>query len=306
VPEETKEYVFEKCFNERWDESSGTVRNPVVTVREVAEATAQWLTSHPNVDPQKVGNRYAFFKDFIRNLERANKRWPKSIFERKYTARQLTGGGASFEFIPLRPRQVVPFPNAVPPPDPSTPTHRIESISMPLASRLLGREDEPWLIQVLVRLHVIETHLSLYSTRNILQIDHLQMSVKLYLSEIDALFLAVEDSGPGGTQEVIVTCEAKGLRDDILESQVLLQAESVFQTPNMNQDTVIPIAVKAHRESVVHVVEFEAIARDIPTNDRVLTIASQALYQFIPPVPGIGEKKKRKPRLKKTVCFSTD
>jgi hypothetical protein len=298
VPEETKEYVFEKCFNERWDESSGTVRSPVVTVREVAEATAEWLASHPNVDPKKVGNRYAFFKDFIRNLKRANKRWPKSILDRKYTARQLTGGGASFEFVPLRPGQIIPFPNAVPPPDRSTPTHGIESISMPLASRLLGRADEPWLIQVLVRLHVIETHLSLYSTRNILQIDHLQMSVKLYLSEIDALFLAVEDIGLGKTQEVIVTCEAKGLHDDILESQVLLQVESVFQSPNMNQDTVIPIAVKAHRQSVVHVVEFAAISREVLSNERMLTIASQALYEFIPPVPGIGEKKKSKPRSK--------
>jgi hypothetical protein len=296
VAEETKEFVFEKLFNERWDGSTGTVSNPVVLVREVVEANAEWYSAHPEADPKKAGNAYAFFKDFIRNLESANRRWPKSILERNYTARQLTGGGASFEFVPLQKGQVIPFPNAVPPPAPSTPTHQIESISMPLASRRLGRDDEPWLIQVLVRLHVIETHLSLYSARHILQIDHLQMNVKLYLSEIDALFLAVEELGLGLTREVIVTCEAKGLRDDILESQVLLQVESVFQSPRINQDFVIPIAVKPLRESVVHVVEFDVISRDVPSNARTLTIASDALYEFIPPVPGIGEKKRRRRR----------
>jgi hypothetical protein len=296
VAEDTKEFVFEKLFNERWDQSTGTVSNPIVTVREVVEATAEWFAAHPEADPKKAGNPYAFFKDFIRNLGSANRRWPKSILARNYTARQVTGRGASFEFVPLQPGQVIPFPNAVPSPGTEIPTHRIESISMPLASRLLGRDDEPWLIQVLVRLHVIETHLSLYSARSILQIDHLQTNVKLYLSEIDALFLAVEDCGLGTTQEVIVTCEAKGMRDDILESQLLLQVESVFQSPIINQNLVIPLAVKPLRQSVVHVVEFNAITRDVPTSARTLTIASDALYEFIPPVPGIGERSRLRRR----------
>jgi len=56
-------------------------------------------------------------------------------------------------------------------------------------------------------------------------------------------------------------------------SKAVLQGVKVFQSPNMNQDTVIPIAVKAHRPSVVHVVEFRALSREVPSNDRMLTIA---------------------------------
>ena len=296
MPDDTRAYVFEKLFNDRWDPTTGTLSNPVVLVSEVVAAIEDWNAAHPAEEPKKIDNKYAFFKDFARNKKRANKRWPKSILARNYTARQLTGRGASFEFVPLEPGQTVPFTNVVPPPAPSTETHRIESVSLPLTSRLLGRGDEPWLIQVLVRLHVIETHLSLYSTRNILQIDHLQMNVKLHLTEIDALFLAIEQLRPGITQEVIVNCEAKGLTDDIIESQVISQAQSVFQSQSIHQDIVIPMAVKPLRQSVVHVVEFEAISRSAAPSTTTLTIASDALYQFIPPVPGIGEKKTSRQR----------
>jgi hypothetical protein len=302
VAEETKEYIFEKIFNDRWDPNTATLSNPIVLVNEILETIRHWNEAHPTKEPKKIGNPYAFFKDFARNKKSANRRWPRSILARNYTARQLTGSGASFEFVPLEPGQTVPFTNIVPPPAPSTETHRIESVSLPLTSRLLGRGDEPWLIQVLVRLHVIETHLSLYSTRNILQIDHLQMNVKLHLTEIDALFLAIEQVSPGVTQEVIVNCEAKGLSDDIIESQVISQAQSVFQSQSIHQDIVIPMAVKPLRQSVVHVVEFDAISRGTAPSTTALTIASDALYEFIPPVPGIGEKKTataRKPHLKK-------
>ena len=41
-----------------------------------------------------------------------------------------------------------------------------------------------------------------------------------------------------------------------------------------------PDGVKAIRESVLHLVEFEAISRAVPSNDRTLSIASEALYEF--------------------------
>ena len=108
MAEDTKEFVFEKLFNERWDQSTATVSNPIVTVREVVEATAEWFAAHPDADPKKAGNPYAFFKDFIRNLGSANRRWPESILARNYTARQVTGRGASFEFVPLQTGQLSP------------------------------------------------------------------------------------------------------------------------------------------------------------------------------------------------------
>ena len=100
----------------------------------------------------------------------------------------------------------------------------MESVSLPLASRRLGRGDEPWLIQVVARLRVVESHFSLVSRRSVRQLDLLQLNVKLSGTEIDALFLAQEEVAPGVFEEVIVTCEAKGIRDDILEDQILKQA----------------------------------------------------------------------------------
>ena len=143
VPEETKEYVFEKLFNDRWDPNTGKLSKTVVLVSEILQVVQEWNEAHPDSEPKEIGNRYAFFKDFARNKDSANRRWPASILARGYTARQLTGRGASFEFVPLSPGQTIPFTNVVPPPAPSTETHRIESVSMPLTSRLLGRDDEP-------------------------------------------------------------------------------------------------------------------------------------------------------------------
>jgi hypothetical protein len=230
-----------------------------------------------------------FFKDFIRKKRSANQNWPVTVWERGYTARQVTGNNACFEFVPILPDQEFPFPESViPAPSSKTPRHRVESASLPLASRKLGRSDEPWLVQVLVRLRVIETHLALFSERNIVQLDHLQMSVKLSNTEIDALFLAVEQIGPGETRETIVCCEAKGVRDDILEDQVIRQIQAVFGMAGVSQNWVLPIAVKALRPSEIHVVEFEAVERAAAPGLTTLKIVSGAVYEFVPPIPGIG------------------
>src|SRR5262249_11906998 len=146
------------------------------------------------------------------------------------------------------PGQTEAFPECVPPPDAALPHYKIESLSLPLASRRLGRSDEAWLVQVLIRLRVIETHLAMFSQRRIVQLDHLQMSVKLRKSEIDALFLAIEQGDPANPeslQEVIVCCEAKQMHDDILPDQILGHVEAVFNTKSVQQSLVLPIAVKA-------------------------------------------------------------
>ncbi len=130
-------------------------------------------------------------------------------------------------------------------------------------------------------------NLALFSHRKIVQLDHLQMSVKLANSEIDALFLAIEE-GDTGTREIIVCCEAKGRRDDILEDQLLREAKAVFSMRGITQDTVIPIAVKALAPSQVYVIEYEAIHRVNASRASSLSFASHALYQLVPPVPGIG------------------
>lgn len=226
-----------------------------------------------------------FFKDFLRKQKSANKNWPNTVLQDGYTAVQVTSEGRCFEFIPLLPGQAMPFPmDVVPGPDKKTRRHKVESLSLPLASRRLGRTDEPWLIQVLVKLRVLETHLALHSRRKLLQLDHLQTNVKLSGAEVDALFLATTES----FTELMVCCETKGIRDDVIASQILGEVKALFRT-TMRQDLVLPIAVKATAASLVYVVEFEAVSRKEIETKTSLRIASAALYELVPPVPGIGQ-----------------
>lgn len=280
--------VIERLFERKWRAASASLSDPVVTLAEVVDAIREHNAAHPE-QPLSDRNPANFFKDFVRNKHRANENWPPSVWARGYTGWQRTGGNACFQFVPLAPGQTEPFSRSLfPAPSDSTPRHRVESASLPLASRRLGRSDEPWLVQVVVRLRVIETHLSLFSPRNIRQLDHLQMSVKLARSEIDALFLALELEPAGGHREIIVCCEAKGRRDDILEDQILRQVEAVFTLPGVTQDLVLPIVVKALQPSQIHVIEFQALSRDEIPDAASLTLASEAVYEFVPPVPGIG------------------
>jgi len=169
--------------------------------------------------------------------------------------------------------------------------YKIESASLPLASRRLGRKDEPWLVQVLVLLRVIETHLSVHSTRRskVVQVDHLQMSVKQRKTEIDALFLVIEQDEGGTTHEIILCCEAKGRRDDKLEDQALRQAKAVFKMQGVSQDTVIPLVAKAIAPSKIYIVEFASLRREDAEKTRALTVASKAVYELLPAFPGIGK-----------------
>jgi len=203
----------------------------------------------------------------------------------------LTGENACFEFVPLPRGQSEPFPHKIPDPSEEHAVYKIESASLPLASRRLGRKDEPWLVQVLVRLRVIETHLSVHSPRRskVVQVDHLQMSVKQRKTEIDALFLVIEQDAGGRTHEIILCCEAKGRRDDILEDQALRQARAVFKMEGVTQDTVIPIVAKAFAPSKIYIVEFAAVKREDAEETEALTVASKAVYELLPPVPGVGK-----------------
>ncbi len=174
-------------------------------------------------------------------------------------------------------------------PTDATPVHLIESTSLPLASRQLGRSDEPWLIQIAVRLRVIETHLALFSPRQFIHVDHLQMSVKLQPSEIDALFLATERIGEADLREVIVCCEAKSLRDDLVEEQLVRQIKTIFRQKAVIQDIALPVTLKAVGISQIYVVEFDPIIRSDAAHLDALVVASEAVYHLKPEVPGIGE-----------------
>ena len=280
--------IVEYLFDQRWDPETRVLRDPVVMADEVQEAISRYNESHKG-DPKKrlsTKNPANFLKDLVRNKESANANWPERIFKAGYTARQLTGGGLSFEFIRVPEGQDTPFVPLLPTED--TPRHRCQSVSMPLASRRLGRPDESWLAQVLVRLNVVEMHLALESKRKFVQLDHLQTGVKLGRAEVDSLYLGHEVVDEEGEQGVMVFLEAKTGRDSIDEEQILRQIAALFNMSGMTQGVVIPMAAKVVGPGEIFLVEFLAVTRTDYRRIADLTVASTAVYQLHPRVPGIG------------------
>lgn len=290
MAETYKTEIILRLFQKRWNAATGELSNPVVTIVEIRQEYEAYQARRgkevENTNPP------AFMKDFLRKRARANANWPPEVFAAGYTARQVTGDGRNFVFVPIVPGQTEPFPSTAPAPPADITPHKISSVSMPLASRRLGRGDEPWLIQVSVRLHVVETYFALFSAKRatVRQVDHLQNALKLRRTEIDALFLGIEESTPGTTREFMITCEAKRLGEDIISEQVLAQAKAVFTLDNVNQEFVVPIALKSISASMIHVVEYEAVRREDAEELDALTIVNQAVFELVPPVPGIGEK----------------
>jgi hypothetical protein len=138
-----------------------------------------------------------------------------------------------------------------------------------------------------VKLRVLETHLALFSRQGIIQLDHLMTNIKLSGSEIDAMFLAVQELEPGEKRELIVLCEAKSRRDDVLPGQILGEVRAAFGM-GIEQDLILPMAAKAIAPSEVWVIEFEAVSREQIETTETLTFATSAIYVLTPAVPGIG------------------
>ena len=293
MPRSKKTAIIEALFEKRWQGTKRPLTNPVVTLTQVEAA----IRAHNKANPkQKLStkNPANFFKDFVRKKKSANDNWPASVLKRGFSGKQVAGKGVCFEFVRMPPGQSEPFPAPAIRPRANVPIHRIQSASMPLASRRLGRRDEAWLIQVLSRLHVIETHLSLHSPRPYIQVDLLQTNVKLSGAEIDALFLALEKMSAVSetepqTREVIVVCEAKGLSDDVLVDQIVSQVRAAFRMKALHQDIVLPMAAKAIGPSRIHITQFEPVNRVSAEEISSLKVESEAIYELVPSVPGVGK-----------------
>jgi hypothetical protein len=279
-----KTEVVERLFDARWRRSGRPLSSHIVTLEDVQAGIRAYNARHGTTWSDR--NPPNFFKDFIRNRRRGNAWWPSSVLRRGYTGRQVTGDGLAFEFVLLGEGQTEAFSSErIPPPAEATPRHKIQSVSLPLTSRELGREEETWLMQVLVRLHVIETHLSIYSPQHFEQVDHLQMSMKLRRAEVDSVYLGL-DRRPDGVRTTLIACEAKGHSDDILEDQMIAQVKALARL-EINFDEMLPIAAKVVRGEGIHVVEFATVERTNVEALEALTVVSQAVYQLLPPVPGI-------------------
>jgi hypothetical protein len=223
-----------------------------------------------------------FMKDVVRGTG-ASKNWPEKLHLLGYTGVQTPGGGNVFEFRKYALGQTEPFPDTYSLRQ-ETPTYVVQSVSMPLSAKALGRSDESWLIQTAINLRVIETHFAVASKVPVVQITHLQMSVKLRKTEIDAIFLAMCEEN-GKQFPAIITCEAKQARQRILDHQIIHQVQAAFEETDVN--TVIPLALLALRKRGFLIVEFERVTRAESENLMNLRIASRAAYELRPAVPGV-------------------
>ena len=272
--------VIEYLFFEYWDPKAKRMDKSVMSMRDVQEAIRRCNEKHgSNLSDRNPAN---FMKDMVRG-QGASRNWPDSLKALRFTAVQRPGAGDVFEFIPYRPGQTEPFPDSYKPTE-ATPRFIVQSVSMPLAAKELGRSDEPWLIQTAVNLRIVETHFAVVSDQPIAQLTHLQMSVKVRETEIDAIFLATCKTDKAEYRS-IVTCEAKQSRERALDHQIINQVRAAFEETQV--DVVIPIALRAVRGVGFYVVEFAAVKRSNARSLDELSVAQEAIYELRPSVPGI-------------------
>jgi hypothetical protein len=264
-----KTAVIEGLFFERYDEASGEVRDPVVTLEQVSAAIRRW---GGNLSDRNPAN---FMKDIVRAPTR-NEVFPESVVHRGWTARQDTGESRCFIFVRLPVGQETPFLTAEPDPALLYSPHPVQSISLPAAARIFGRAHETWLTHVSAQLYLIHTHLALHSSLNFLSAELLQTNVGLGDAEIDAIFLGTL----ADTTQVLVCCEMKGTSEVLDEDQIARGAEQV-QAKASAPIPVVPVGVKVLPGGLVWIVEFD-------TKFPPLLKRTEGVYLLVPHVQGIG------------------
>jgi hypothetical protein len=258
-----------------------------------------------------------FLKDFIRKSS-CNNNWPSELALKKITARQVYGAGQVFEFVPFVDGDIVPFPDRFDP-TPELDILPFQSLTIPVEARKLGRQDEPWLIQVVVSQRLIETHFAVRASGlRIETLAHLQISVKTQ-PEIDATFVATFQEEGSEKQRAYVTVEAKQASERILEHQIREQVKVAFYfTADLlgddRVDVVIPIVIKVvpnpniklPKERLIYVAQFEKIERAKFNSEYIhslhempLKIQSAGLYEPRPPISGISWRPSKKAPPKK-------
>ncbi|WP_233193133.1 hypothetical protein [Acidimangrovimonas sediminis] len=277
-----KTSVIEYLFDKYWDADRGILTKSLMSLDDVAQAIRECnAMSGASLSDRNPAN---FLKDLQRGAN-ASKNWPAPVAAKGFTAIQRTGEGECFEFIPYRPGQTEPFPDDFKVRD-DAPRFPVQSISIPLVTKSLGRSDETWLIQTAINLRVVETHFSVAPAFPLLELAHLQMGIKLRSTEIDALFLgkAGDEKNP---QPILVTCEAKQAKDPLIPSQIINQVQAAFAEADASIMTVIPIGLRTVKGVGFYLTEFEAVKRDEAAKLEELTLASDAIYELRPSVKGI-------------------
>lgn len=249
------------------------------------DVTAAIVWSNENkgtsLSPRNPAN---FFKDVIRGPG-VNRMWPEKLKLLRWTGVQVTGDGNVLEFVPYDVGQTEAFPSFFGYHE-GVAHHRIQSLSMPLASKSLGRDDETYLIQVAVKLAVVETHFALESPLNVDVLSHLQMGVKLRKTEIDSLFSGLFTDKLDGKQKLlIITAEAKNKGQRILEEQIVSQVKAAFVVVP-EAEVVAPVAMVA-RKGGIYFAEFKLVRRSELASFEGLALEREAFYELVPHVKGI-------------------
>jgi hypothetical protein len=259
--------------------------DPVVTFAEIESAinaTNPALVAQGK-RPLSTNNTANFWKDITRNDP--NPIWPTRVLAAGYTGVDAIGQGpgACFRFVQLPFGQTVAFQPA-PTPSPGATANPIvlESVSMPLATKALGRTDENWLAQVGARLRVIESHFALRSRFGATEVTFLQTGVKLGDGEVDAAYSLIDQAGDGW----LLAVEAKGRRERIHVPQVQRAAAQLLTAALARGQSVVgvlPMAMKIVGAAQLHVVEFDP---DTGTGSAGVVVVD-SLIELRPTVTGI-------------------
>lgn len=274
-----KPQVIERIYDQLLDPATGRLARLTVTSTDVVNAI-RWCNASQGTDLSEK-NPANFIKDVIRG-HGASGMWPERLHGLRIGGRQVTGGGDIFEFVPYEEGQTEAFPQLFGYHE-GVLEHEIQSVSMPLASKALGRDDETYLIQVAIKLGLVETHFALHSDLQVLEVNHLQIGIKLRLTEVDSMYSATYASG-GRNQQLIITVEAKKRRQRILPEQIVQQVKAAFTATTV--DMVVPLAFASVGRGI-YVAEFAPVRREHSAEFKSLELAKEVLYKLKPPVKGI-------------------
>lgn len=274
-----KPAVIERIFEDRWDPDRRILSEPVVYMADIAEAIRS-LGS-----PLSTDNLANFFKDIVRSPRR-NENFPKVVVAAGFTAQQAAGKGdkAVFEFVPLAAGAQTAFPELAPSKENLNSPISVQSLSLPIDARRLGRQDESWLAQAVAELRLIELHLATHSDHKLVAIAHLMTNMKLGSGEIDSMWRGVIENEDGEGEPILIPAEMKS-RNEVLELEQVqrgaLAAEIEAERKLHRSGAVLPMAVKVLPDHLVWVLEFDMNFED------ELRIASDAVYRPLPSIPGI-------------------
>ena len=289
-----KTAVIEWIFDQRFsiETASLSEEKRTVTMAQVKSAIAAYNeTQAPSahLSDRNVAN---FFKDIKRNYDGFDRHWPRSVFEKGYSGRQLTGDGYSFEFVPLEDGQSKPSVRLYERVDVQSDDFlknrmRIETLSLSREKRDLLRSDESHITQITVELRVLERCLS-ESSLEFESLRHLLNNAKMRQAEIDSVFSGTLASAEGVTPKTVaITCEVKGLKEDVFEDQLVRQV-NMLPLFGLKCDLVVPVAVKLVSRNVLQVIEFSSVPFAEAAGTTKLTLLKLSLVELHPPIKSFG------------------